>query len=1072
MGIQIRVCHKRVLAGRGDWKPSPRWWTVLVVRFAIVGWILPSLTIAAAWCSSSSSCAGTLGVVSLHRPSCVVVASQGISGARRQDQWVAPTRTRTTRTGNRKRVQWSLLSKKDDDEKLDDDDSSNSRNPPASPKATSLNDVNEGPSLNRRTFVSSTAATAAAALGLHPLEAHAGWIQQQQQRDKTASSSSSSPTDGSTAAHREQEEVPPFSSVRQYKTLVLSNGLPVILVRDQRALSMASAALTIGGAGQFSDPLDLPGLAHLMEHMILGAPLRHGTTTNNNNNRPPQELEDWLSDRDGWSNGYTAYDNVCFHVSVGQVYLQETLELLASLLVRNHVERGCFNAPVLRREVSRVDSELDVDQVTTQAYFLTKDFVNPEHPYARFGLGNRASLEQIPRAQGISVSERLLQFFDQWYQPSQATLVVVGTQSLQTLARWVSPFASTLSVSSPPPRGNAERFGSPPRSYPGRFLQGGHRLKQMVLARKQQEPPPPPSALNPNIPGLSSSTSSPPKRMAATSEMLTMEWITNFDYTSVTTTTTRTTGESMVTGTQMAFLLSQTLGRKGTGSLYLFLLRRGWIASGSVPRFTVPVDVSGFQLLKLELRLTLDGFLNRSAVVVAILDSLDALRVGTSFAVPRVVVTSWASVAKLFGYTLANRPPDVIELAQDAQLYGVPQVASIGTGNWYRFPSPEDRTAMRTLCQSLSQTLELMSNPDAAVVIVTAGPSTASHAKLPMAFSKKWLTEPTTGGRFLYEDMLGLASRIEELVLTRVVDREELLRPVLNTLIPLSIRPPRIPVAPSGDAASSSTFQELPSTTNDATGKLHTKNWFVGFPHNNKALFPTPRGPPEPTCRCIFVVELLSSRPARAGLRQAAQGELFKMSFESALTDLGELGAPAGLAHDISYNKYGMRIAVLGLSPNIGSYTRRLCRRLTEHASVLLRGPELFPRAITTAAMTDIKLARGMSPLRKRTLISSVRRSTAHEAAVEGQLFFQSVEGALCFAQGDLLPQEVSDLAQDVRDIFQKRGIGNKRRILVTSAFPDIEDLVYQPVWKPRFGSPCGIAGVPLISDACGRVPR
>ncbi|KAL7570959.1 hypothetical protein ACA910_002587 [Epithemia clementina (nom. ined.)] len=548
-----------------------------------------------------------------------------------------------------------------------------------------------------------------------------------------------------------------------------------------------------------------------------------------------------------------------------------------------------------------------------------------------------------------------------------------------------------------------------------------------------------------------------------------MEWILNLDYTNA-----LRQGESVVSGTQIAFLLSQILGRRLAGSLYFFLLRRGWVTSGSLPRFSVPVDVSGFQLLKLEIVLTVEGFLNRSAVVVAVLDSLDALREGNSYSLSRVLITSWATVAKLFGYTLANRAPDVIELAQDAQVYGFDAVASIGTNKgWYRFPSPEDRMAMRSLSKSLVHTLDMMSDPDTAVVTVTAGPLTVSKAKLPPVESRKWNTEPTTGGRFLYEEMIGLAPRFEELVLTRVVDREELLRPVLNTLVPLNLRTPRIPLFSAGDS-SATTFQrlEVASSSKDQDSRPAgvRGDWFVGVVSKPLGL-PLRRGPPEPTCRCALVIQLLSSRPARAGVRQAAQGELFKTSFENALSDLGELGAPGGLAYDVSYNKYGMRIAILGLSQNVGSYTRRICRRLVEHATVLFRGSEVFPRAITNAAVRDMNRFRGISPIRKSTLVSSIRRSTAYEAAAEGIAFLGSVDGAVCFGQGDLLPNEVQDIARDVREILYKV-IGNKPLKYTKPAYPDIQDLVYMPVWKPRFGSPCGIAGVALIADACGRVPR
>merc|ERR1712238_287869 len=61
----------------------------------------------------------------------------------------------------------------------------------------------------------------------------------------------------------------PFSSTRKYRYLTLSNGLRVVLASDRRT-SRQSASLS-RGAGQLSDSDDLPGLAHLMEHMSLSS---------------------------------------------------------------------------------------------------------------------------------------------------------------------------------------------------------------------------------------------------------------------------------------------------------------------------------------------------------------------------------------------------------------------------------------------------------------------------------------------------------------------------------------------------------------------------------------------------------------------------------------------------------------------------------------------------------------------------------------------------------------------------------------------------------------------------------
>ena len=53
---------------------------------------------------------------------------------------------------------------------------------------------------------------------------------------------------------------------RQYRVIRLPNELEVLLVHDGET-DKASAAMDVN-VGNFSDPEDLPGLAHCVEHML------------------------------------------------------------------------------------------------------------------------------------------------------------------------------------------------------------------------------------------------------------------------------------------------------------------------------------------------------------------------------------------------------------------------------------------------------------------------------------------------------------------------------------------------------------------------------------------------------------------------------------------------------------------------------------------------------------------------------------------------------------------------------------------------------------------------------------
>jgi len=117
-------------------------------------------------------------------------------------------------------------------------------------------------------------------------------------------------------------QLPPFSTTRKYRNIVLSNGLKVILVKDLRCTS-SSVAISIDGAGQFAEPDEIPGLAHLMEHIVLSSTRGGRGSTKILNRRPrdfwnkgsktrreedtteSESFEDWLIDNDGDSNAFT-----------------------------------------------------------------------------------------------------------------------------------------------------------------------------------------------------------------------------------------------------------------------------------------------------------------------------------------------------------------------------------------------------------------------------------------------------------------------------------------------------------------------------------------------------------------------------------------------------------------------------------------------------------------------------------------------------------------------------------------------------------------------------------------------
>lgn len=164
-----------------------------------------------------------------------------------------------------------------------------------------------------------------------------------------------------------------------------------------------------------------------------------------------------------------------------------------------------------------------------------------------------------------------------------------------------------------------------------------------------------------------------------------------------------------------------------------------------------------------------------------------------------------------------------------------------------------------------------------------------------------------------------------------------------------------------------------------------------------------------------------------------------------------------------------MRICFLGISQNISSYARRFCRRLVRHHARMSRRPE-FAKGVVERAIMDASRRRGVSVFRKRQITAAIRDVSPQQAAREGQEFLASCQGAVCLAQGDLLPGEAIALMEDVRKEFIAFvGLSSS---VQKPAIPALPNVLYKAFWKPRSASPCLIPGVPLICDPCGRIPR
>jgi insulysin len=748
--------------------------------------------------------------------------------------------------------------------------------------------------------------------------------------------------------------------------------------------------------------------------------------------------------------------NKVYHNIIPQI-LPEGLERFARLFTINEVESTIAKG-VIPREIGRVAAELDRTGDTSRAFYFLKRNVNPEHPFARFSAGSKTTLQTIPAEEGIDVASRLIDFFRDHYLSPKVTLVVVSREDLSSLDRWISPFSNVMSQKSSRAGKSLSSTAFPDPMIGKRGIPNN--LVQAVILRSKDD-----------------------IQVDENYQTLCLEWPLSMVYEHP-----PNSMERVITAHAVGFVLTQIICRRGPGSLRSLLEKLNWaptIGSKGVPRISFPVDVSGFQILRMEICLTLDGFSNRSAVVSAVFESI---RKVIEKPLQLDLIKQYLAAGFIHGYLLAPRPPDAITLAVDSIRFGIGGDGIGSNGfNWYLMPHPDDEESVLRMRQIVTETLETMSDDSGPLVSFRASPKAVfafsggivdQRISTPPIFSP-WKVEPVTGARYLIEGRaIGASSYFKSLAwFAATVDGVEFSTPYLNPLLPTKIRAPRPIIEIQGTiirGSRASYFEDVFKNEPDSSSTLESdklserrSNWKLWLIQRGSIGLPMPVRPPEPTVECSFVVQLLSSLPSTFTSTQLVLANLWLLSFDDEVLDLAELGAVAGIAYETSMNSSGLRLSFRGVSQTLPSFVRRFCRRLVQHHVKLLDGSTKISEAVRQSAISDANRSPKINRLKKLQLSDTARQITEKDVASQGLFFLRCTNGGRLISQGDVVPSEAFELLAELQFVFREFGYAEG-----FSVEPELSELLYRPFWKPRDASPCLLPGISLISDACGRIPR
>lgn len=195
--------------------------------------------------------------------------------------------------------------------------------------------------------------------------------------------------------------------------------MQVLLVSDPT--TDKSAACLCVEVGHMSDPAEIPGLAHFCEHMLFLGTEKY-----------PDEngYSSFLSKNGGSSNAATYPDVTKYYFDVVPEKLTEALDRFSQFFVS-----PLFTESATLREINAVNSEHEKNLATDvwRIRQVNKFLANPEHPYSKFGTGNKETLLDIPKEKSLDIRSELIAFHKKWYSSNIMNLAIFGKESLDEL---------------------------------------------------------------------------------------------------------------------------------------------------------------------------------------------------------------------------------------------------------------------------------------------------------------------------------------------------------------------------------------------------------------------------------------------------------------------------------------------------------------------------------------------------------------------------------------------------------------------------------------------------------------
>jgi len=212
------------------------------------------------------------------------------------------------------------------------------------------------------------------------------------------------------------------TSVEGVKSYNLPNGLKILLIPDQTQSNVI--VNIVYNVGSRHEGYGETGMAHLIEHMMFKRSAKF------------VDIKKTIADKGATANGTTWYDRTNYYeiLPATDENLKWALDMEADRMITSAILQSDLD-----KEFSVVRNEFEIGE-NNPSSILSERILSTAylwHNYGKSTIGSKEDIERVP-------ASRLKKFYQKFYQPNNATLIIGGKFDEKQTLNWIEQYFASI----------------------------------------------------------------------------------------------------------------------------------------------------------------------------------------------------------------------------------------------------------------------------------------------------------------------------------------------------------------------------------------------------------------------------------------------------------------------------------------------------------------------------------------------------------------------------------------------------------------------------------------------------